>query len=91
MCKEEKIVIKDKKRNPQMVIYPDHPYYNEIKNNIMPDEYRAKMKEISNICISVIEEDIREYYEQIENPYDEVLKDVVNPFMPLIIVGLITN
>lgn len=91
MCKEEKIVIKDKKRNPQMVIYPNHPYYNEIKNNIMPDEYRAKMKEISNIKSSRIEEDIREYYEQIENPYDEILEGVVNPFMPLILVSLRIN
>lgn len=91
MNKEEKIVIKDKLRNPQMVIYPDHPYYNEIKNNIMPDEYRAKMKEISNICTSIIEEDIREYYEQIENPYNEFLEGVVNPFMPLILGGLWIN
>lgn len=88
---KEKIIIKDKKRNPQMVIYPDHPYYNEIKNNIMPDEYRAKMKEISNIKASRIEEDIREYYEQIENPYDEVLTGVVNPFMPLILGVLWIN
>lgn len=91
MCKEEKIVIKDKLRNPQMVIYPDHPYYNEIKNNIMPDEYRAKMEEISNVCASIIEADIREYYEQIENPYDEILEGVVNPFMPLILGGLWIN
>lgn len=88
---KEKIIIKDTNRNPQMVIYSDHPYYHEIKNSIMPDEYRAEMKKVSNVSETIINEDIEEYYEQIENPYDDVLKGVVNPFMPLIIVGLMIN
>ena len=74
-----------------MVIYPDHPYYNEIKNNIMPDDYRAKMKEISNIKASRIEEIIKNYYRRIENPYDEITKSIVLSFVPLVLVSLRIN
>lgn len=86
-----KIIIKDKLRNPQLVIYPDHPYYNEIKNNIMSDDYRAKMKEISNVKASKIEEIIKNYYRRIENPYDKITKIIVKPFVPLVLVSLRIN
>lgn len=88
---KEKIIIKDKNRNPQMVIYSDHPYYHEIKNNIMPDEYRATMRKISNVSPQKIEVLIKNYYRRIEHPYDEITKIIVKPFVPLVLVSLRIN
>lgn len=78
---KEKITIKDSKRNPQLVIDSDHPFFTYIKNTIMPDEYRKK----SNGCNKTIEEQIKKYYEIIENPYidDGIFKNIPRFFFEL--------
>lgn len=63
---KEKILIRDSEKQPQMVVESDHPLYEEIKNTLMPDDYRKIMKEQSNLRSYRIEETIRFYYESIE-------------------------
>lgn len=65
----EKIMIKDSKRKQQKIIDSTHPFYKEVKNSLMPDEFRIKQKKISNMSDEIIEEAIKDYYEQLEAPY----------------------
>lgn len=91
---EEKIIIKDSKRNPQVVIDSAHPFYNDIKNSLMPDEYRIEQRKISNLPDSFIEECIKNYYKQIEAPYgdNEISKKAkIAIFFPLLPIGILIN
>lgn len=97
---KEKIVIKDSKRKKQLVVFQDHPFFNNIKNSLMPDEYRSKMKRMTNVEDGIIEELIASYYEQIEMPNvvienengdSKVVKDVYLPFKPLVVYGTMVN
>lgn len=89
--KKEKIIIKDSKRKPQLVIDSDHPHFESVKKTMMPDEYRKKMGEISNLGSEFIEDSINYYYKQIENPYDDTFKEVVIPLMPLVPMSIIID
>lgn len=88
---KEKTIIRDQRRSPELEIDSDHPYFKEIKNSLMPDDYRAGMDRISNIEDDVREEIIKDYYKQIENPYDETFHEVVIPFFPLTPIDLWIN
>lgn len=89
--KKEKIIIKDSKRKPQLVIDSDHPHFESVKKTMMPDEFREKMSEISNLGSKVIENLINDYYKQLEHPYDDTFKDVVFPLRPLAPMGIMIN
>lgn len=82
---KQKITIKDRKMNPQKVVYENHPFFNEIKNSLMPDDFREEMSKISNLSEADLEEIISTYYERIEVPYinDGVLKGILCPFYEL--------
>lgn len=66
---KEKIIIRDKRRNPQLEIYSDHPLFEQIKNSMMPDDYREEMDKISNVDDDFREDIIKSYYQAIEDPY----------------------
>ena len=89
---KEKIIIQDSKRNPQMVIMKDHPFFEQIKRSMMPDEYRIKQREISNLDESLIEESINDYYESIQNPNIELngIKGT-GLFSPLMPIGIMND
>ena len=89
--KKEKITIKDSKRKPQLIIDEDHPHFESVKSSMMPDEFREKMGEISNLDSEVIEEQINNYYKQLEHPYDDTFKEVVFPLRPLVPMAIIIN
>lgn len=63
---KQKIIIRDKKKKHPVVVYSDHPYYEEIKSTIMPDEYRDTMHKISDLPDDIIEDYVKLYYELIE-------------------------
>ena len=71
----EKIIIRDSKKNPQVVVDKNYPFFEDIKNSLMPDDYRNKMDEISNLKDEIKESEIKSYYESIENPYIDFLGD----------------
>lgn len=71
----KKITIKDSRKKPMKVVYDNHPFFNDIANSLMPDEFREIQKKSTNLDdLSFIEEDIKRYYEQIEEAktFDEL-------------------
>lgn len=89
--KKEKITIKDYKRKPQLIIDADHPHFESVKTSMMPDEFREKMGEISNVDSEVIEDQINDYYKQLETPYDDTFQGIVFPFRLLVPMDIIIN
>ncbi|PKK40390.1 hypothetical protein ABB02_00376 [Clostridiaceae bacterium JG1575] len=92
---KEKITIRDKRKNPQMVIDEDHPYFQAVKTGMMPDDYRKEMDETSNLDDEFREEAIGEYYKQIESPRCVYIKELdlkqILPMFPLIPVGIMID